>query len=830
NTAPRTPSPDPWFARGQCIEHYGAGEAYLPVLEALGRLCRSADGERLIPLLNQHAPTWLVQMPTFLSPPDYEALQRRTQGVTRERMLRELAEALEVITAERPLVLVLEDLHWSDPSTLDLLSLVARRTEPARLLLIGTYRPVDVITHEHPLRSVKAELQLHGHCQEFALELLSEATVAEYLEIRLATGAQRTTLVHKLARLLHQRTEGNPLFLVAMVEDIITRGVVVQTEGGWELREERVREDEIPESIRQLVVLQRERLAPETQHLLGAASIAGLEFSAAAVAAALETTTVAVERQCEQLVERHQFLRRVGVEEWPDGTLAARYGFLHALYQQLWHERVSPTQLQHYHLRIGEQKELAYRERSREIAAELAVHFEQGREYAKAVQYLQQAGENDVRRSAHQEAVTLLTKGLELLQTLPDTLQRTQQELSLHLRLGGQLIITKGYAASEVKHTYNRAKELCQQVGEVPQLFPVLRGLWEVSIERAELLAAQEFAEQMLRLAKRTQDSRFLVWSYEALGNNSFYRGELGSARAFHEQAMALYQPSTYRTAEFAQDPGVSCLSIFAFVLWCHGYPDQALARSQQALRLARDLFSPYDLVMALNTAASVHHWRGELDAAQALEAALTTLADEHGFHYWAAQGHVRRGRAGIEQGQDIETAVVHIQCGIGELQAMQSELARPYELALLAEAYREGGKSEEGLQAVTKALVSVNDKGLRLNEAWLYRLKDELTLQQGKKKSKDKSLKSQIPNPQPPRPNTQEAEACFLKAIEVARRQQAKSFELQATTSLARLWQQQGKVKQAHTMLSAIYNWFTEGFETKDLQEAKALIEELKN
>jgi predicted ATPase len=221
-----------WIGRGQCLEHYGAGEAYLPVLEALGRLCRGPGGERLIALLEQHAPTWLVQMPALLNPVDLEALQRKVQGATRERMLREMAEAMEALTAERPLVLVLEDLHWSDHATLDLISMLAQRREPARLLVIGTYRPEEVAASGHPLKTVKQALQLHGQCEELRLELLTEAAVAQYLTARFA-GNQAPT---KLARMVHRRTDGNPLFMVNMVDHMVRQGWVVEVDGRWEMK------------------------------------------------------------------------------------------------------------------------------------------------------------------------------------------------------------------------------------------------------------------------------------------------------------------------------------------------------------------------------------------------------------------------------------------------------------------------------------------------------------------------------------------------------------------------------------------------------------------
>src|SRR5215831_14834 len=316
-----------WSARGQCIEHYGSGEAYLPVLEALGRLCRQPGPARLIGLLRQYAPTWLVQLPWLLSPAERDAVQREVQGTTRERMLREMAEALEVLTVETPLVLILEDLHWSDTATLDLLAVLARRREAARLLLIGTYRPVDVIVREHPLRGLTQELQLHGHCTELLLEGLTEAEIAAYLAARFPGSG----LPPELAWVLLQRTEGNPLFLVNVVEYLMAQRVLVQGTGGWELHGgvEAV-ERGVPESLRQMIERHSARLSPEDQRVLEVASVVGVEFAAAAVAAALGAEEQ-VEERCTALARRQHFLSSRGRSEWPDGTVTAHYRFRHAL-------------------------------------------------------------------------------------------------------------------------------------------------------------------------------------------------------------------------------------------------------------------------------------------------------------------------------------------------------------------------------------------------------------------------------------------------------------------------------------------------------------------
>ena len=354
--------PRVWIAHGQCIETYGTPEPYLPVLDAFGRLCREGGGDWLVTLLRKHAPTWLAQMPWLLDTADRDALERDLLGATRERMLREMAEVVEALTAEAPLVLVLEDLHWSDTATVDLVSLLAQRQEPARLLLIGTYRPADVIVSQHPLKDVGLELKARGRCQELALELLGAAAVADYLRERFAGHA----FPSELARVINRRTEGNPLFMVSVVEDLVARRLIVVRDERWELRAvlEEV-EVSVPESLRQMIERRMGQLEEDERQLLAAGSVAGMEFSAASVAAALQRALAEVEESCDELAHRHLFIRSLGAGEWPDGTVASRYRFVHALHQNALYQCISPARRREFHQSIGEREEIGYGDRAR---------------------------------------------------------------------------------------------------------------------------------------------------------------------------------------------------------------------------------------------------------------------------------------------------------------------------------------------------------------------------------------------------------------------------------------------------------------------------------
>jgi predicted ATPase len=430
------------------------------------------------------------------------------------------------------------------------------------------------------------------------------------------------------------------------------------------------------------------------------------------------------------------------------------------------------------------------------------------------------------------EAVAHLTRALELLNTLPDTLVRARQELTLQIALGALLVATKGIAAPEVENAYTRARELCQRTGETSQLFPVLQGLCELYGERGEYQTALELGEQLLTLARRQPDPALLLIAHQVLADHLFWLGEFTTAREHLEQGIALHDAQQHRTLAFryGYDPGVICRLFAAIVLWAFGYPDQALKEIHTALSLARELAHLYTVVCVLHFASRLHQLRREAPAAQERAEMEIALCTEQGFAFFLAGGSMYRGWALVEQGQG-EEGIVQIRQGLTAYRATGAEMAVPYFLALLAEAYGQVGEAEQGLAALGEALAQVKQTGERWYEAELYRLKGTLMFQSQAsfRRVSDKSRTSQDKSE-----NTnlqaveQEAEEYFLKAIDLARQQRAKSLELRATVSLARLWQQQGKTKQAHNVLLDIYGWFTEGFDTKDLQEAKTLLEEL--
>jgi predicted ATPase len=671
-------------------------------------------------------------------------------------------------------------------------------------MVIGTYRPVEVILSEHPLKSVKQELQSHRLCKELAVEFLTEGAIAEYLAVRFAGHR----FPAELARMIHERTYGSPLFMVNVVDYLIAQGLIEQSDGRWGLK---VAVEQIavgvPEGAKQVIEKQIDRLSREQQRVLEAASIAGLEFPAVAVAAGLQQDVIEIEDHCEELARRQQFIRKAGAGELPDGTMSARYSFMHALYQNAMYDRVTATRRAQLHLRIGEKGEEVYRERAGEIAVELAMHFEKGREYKRAVKYLGQAAETAARRFAYQEALELSRQGLELIEKLPRASERDQQELMLQIARGVPLIMTYGYGSPEVERCYGRALELCQQLGERLKLFPELWGLTRFYQVRSAATAAQ-VTEQLIGLAAREQDAAVMIQARYSMGASKLYLGELAEAREHLEQGLALYDPQKHYSQAilYVHDPGVMLRGRLSYALWYLGYPEQAVERCGELVAMAEQMSYPFTLAFALCTTALLGQFRRESRQVKELAERVIDLSVEYGFQYNLGMSEILRGWALAEEGE-IEEGAMQIRHGLDRLKGLGAEMFRPHGLCLLADVCGRMGRASDGLAALAEAAGVVRRTGEAYYEAELYRIKGELLLQSGA--------------------GDQQAEAVLFEALNIARKQKAKAWELRAAMSLARLYLGQGERRKANQILSDVYEWFTQGFDTADMKEARALLDE---
>jgi predicted ATPase len=552
------------------------------------------------------------------------------------------------------------------------------------------------------------------------------------------------------------------------------------------------------------------QLGDEDRRVLVAASVQGSEFEAAVVARALDLDAAQVEEQLEGLERVHAFIRLVGEHEFPDRTLTLRYRFVHGLYQNALHGSLRPTRRASLSAAVAQALAGYYGDKSMELlAGELALLWEAAREFGRAAACFLQAAQNAARLFANQEAVVLARRGLKLLEALPDGPEHAREELALQIALGPPLIATMGWTAPEVERTYTRARVLCQQVGETPQLFPALWGLWFFYLTSSEIQTGRELGEQLLSLAEGSQDPALLLQAHHALGPTCQLAGDWVSAQSHLDRAIALYNPQQHRGHAFlygGHDPGVCCLGHAAWSLWLLGYPEQALRRSQESLALARELSHPTTLAHAQQMIGMFHHFLRDGAVTKEVADALIGLSAGQGLPTYLTGGSILRGWA-LAEGGHTEEGIAHIRQGLAAWATTPRFYWRLSFLPLLAQAYGRGGKALEGLAVLAEALRAVEDTGFRFYEPEMHRLKGELLLVHA-----------------PERPT--DAEACFRQAIALARRQAAKSWELRAVLSLSRLCRRQGKEEEARPMLAEIYGWFTEGFDTVDLQEAKQLLQ----
>ncbi|NOT56320.1 MAG: hypothetical protein HOP18_17115 [Deltaproteobacteria bacterium] len=580
----------------------------------------------------------------------------------------------------------------------------------------------------------------------------------------------------------------------------------------------------IPLSIQQMIARQFDHLPPEEQQLLEVASAAVMEFTAATLAPSLTTNIATVETHCASLVRREQFLRGSGTSEWPDGTISARCSFRHALYQDVIYERVTPSRRVQVHQQVGERLEQGYGSQAGTIATELELHFERARDYHRAVLYLQTAGQTAWQRAAHQEAKTIITHGLDLLQSLPDTPERTEQEIQLQLTLGAVEAVSKGLGAPEAGHAYSRAQKLCQHHTETLQLFSSLFGLFNFHYSRSEYHTAHALGQQMRQIAQCADDVAFLLSAHLALGLVLRSLGELTAAQTHFEAAIPLYDEQHHHalvTFYTSVDPGVAALRQTAETLWPLSYPNTALQLSNKGLSLAQRLGHPFTLAFALDFLAELHFLCGNIQESHNVNELLLEVASKHEFPLWLATANLRKGFSWVVGGNSEKGIALRKE----QNDSFVHSVGRVNSLVLVGLAHTHWlvGQSAEGLLAVNEALTIVEETSERYQEAVLYSLKGWLTLQH---KSGVRSPQSQITPPVSP----EETEGYFHHARTIARQQQAKMYELFATTGLAwlALWRSPEEKKAAHQMLSELYNWFTEGFDTEPLKNAKAVLEAL--
>jgi TOMM system kinase/cyclase fusion protein len=734
--------------------------------------------EETVPLF---APVLSLSLPETRYPLLNLSPQRQKQ-----KTLETIVAILQEHAEQHPVLFIVEDLHWTDPSTLELLNLVLDQSPTASMLVLLTCRP-----HFQPNWTHRSYLT------EVSVTRLAQPQVERMVE---RVAGEKTLPTEMLQQIL-AKTDGVPLFVEELTKAILESGHLKAVDDHYELTGS-LSTFAIPATLQDSLMARLDRLMTGKIIAQLGATI-GRQFSYELLQKVSKLDGSTLQRELGRLVEAELVYQR-GLP--PQAT----YTFKHALIQDAAYESLLKSTRQQYHQRIAQLLEEQFPETAETQPELLAHHYTEAGLTQQAVAYWYKAGQRTIQRSAHVEAIAHLRRGLALLPTLPETPQRLQREVDMHLALGASLSATKGFGAHEVEQTYIRARQLCTHLDDPHQRFLMVRGLGIYYLVRAELQTARALGEQLLSLAQQTQDAAMFVAAYVVLGPTLYYLGAVVSAHTDLAQGIALYDSQEYdaSTLLYGEDTGMTCRCYAARALWCLGYPDQGLTQSQAAMALAQQIANPFSLGFALGNIAAFHQIRREVRAAQAYAEAAISIATEQRFPQLKANGSLLHGWALAQQGQAKEGSEQIIQ-GLTAWRATGAEIARPYYLALLAEAHGTLGEPEAGLMALAEALTLADTTGERWYEAELYRLKGELLLQQ--------SLDNQA-----------EAENCFHHAIAIAQNQQAKSWELRAATSFTKLWQRQGKHQEAYDLLAPVYYWFTEGFDTADLKDAKALLNEL--
>jgi class 3 adenylate cyclase len=490
------------FLYGRCTERFGTDEVFLPLIDALVMRCRATGGGELLTAIRTHAPTWLLHIPGSIDAAERAALQNEVFGATRERMLREFCDLLEALSTIRPWVLVLEDLHWGDFATLDALSRFARGSRKTSVLVLGSYRPADSTIGGHPIRRLHQDLEIHGCCNELRLDRLSRAEVEQYVSLRFGDNAFASTM----AEAVFERTRGQPLFIASLLKHFIDQRTVVEIDGTWHLSSETaISQDDVPNDLLNMITYQVARLTEDERRLLEVASVAGVEFSAALVAAGLSRDLVEVECDLDALARKDHMLVPAGATEWPDGTYSGSYAFRHILYQNVIYQHLAPGQRVQMHRRLGSRLEKAYHHRTSEIASVLALHFEQGRDFASALRYLAQAAESSAKRLGHAEAASYLTRGLDILDR-SDAADRFRMRIAV-LRQRSLALRSCGDLAGSVRDL-NEMIACARQAGELRQEVAGLLALSRYCLH-ADRKACLQATEDVLIRSQGLQDDAF---------------------------------------------------------------------------------------------------------------------------------------------------------------------------------------------------------------------------------------------------------------------------------------------------------------------------------
>ncbi|HET7618357.1 MAG TPA: protein kinase [Vicinamibacterales bacterium] len=795
------------IARGRCSERLAGSEAYLPVIEALDSLQRDGGQHgNLSRLMRTLAPTWYGQIG---SSPDHDTVRRAADdgsGASQERLKRELLALLDEICRVNPVVFCIDDLHWADPSTIELIAYLARRLDTMRLMIVVTARPSELAQARHPFLPLKLDLIAHGLCREITPSVLDENAIDRYIALQYPDHA----FPPGFAALIHQRTAGHPLFVADLLRDLRRQQVLREENGRWRLAEDMSTvAQSLPESVRSLLRRKIDALDEEDRRLLSAASVQGVDFDSAVVAAALRADDEDVERRLERLEREHALVRFTGEFEYPDRSLTLRYVFAHNMYHHGFYDAVRATRRAALSGAVAACLVSKFGAQASAHANDLARLFESARDPARAAEYFAIAADSALHLYAHDEAAQLASRGLTLLRTLPDAPSRAVLELPLQMTYGLAMKTGRGYAVPEVGAAYARARELCRQIDDPRRVVPVLVGLTAHHIVAGEIGTSRDVALEVVALGDRLGDPHLQMLGQWSLGAALFHLGELEVSHVHLSRGIELYDPAFHRPRvwETGIEPGIFCRCELSRTLMLRGDVDQALDCIRIAVAQAREIDHPQPLAFALLFEIFVHLGRRQPADVVRVYDQLAEVCRAHDIAQELQWAVPLRGRALIELG-DAELGLRELEDGLEAHTITRSALLRPYYFVLYAGALLRVGRLDASQRALDEARAIADDTHQVAYDAEYYRLQGELFSRAGR---------------------MAEAEAAYQRAGSIAREQGARWFELRAARAYAHfLLHTTDRTTDAHTILSAVLDRITEGRDTPDVQFADTLLRTL--
>ena len=694
----------------------------------------------------------------------------------RRRTLQALAAWLVAPSEGQPVVVVVEDMHWIDPSTLELIGLVLERVAGRRILLLLTARP----TFEPPWKDTDT-------LEQHTLAPLTPEHAAAMVE----GVAQGKTLPADVVRQLVDKTDGVPFYVEELTRTVLESEAISDGADSRDL----LGALGVPATLQGLLMARLDQLG-SAKRIAQLAAVIGREFSFELLEAVYQGRSSSLDGALRRLEDSGLLLRPVGQSR--------RYMFKHALIQDAAYQSLLIKERREFHASLARALEARFPERVESVPEEVARHYEAGGLAPEAIQFYQRAGDRALARSAHAESIAHLRHGIDLLSSLPEGADRNRRELAVDITLGASLLAARGYADLEVKQVHRRARELCRETGaEGPQLFQALCGLYLFHQTRAEIKTAAELAEQLMEIAQETGERFLLQWAHLFRGLPFYYRGEFANALHDLEEAIANYVPPSLGPAEYVyeQDAAVAAHSTAAISLWALGYPERATVEVMKAVALGRASEHPMNLAFALVFQANVHQMRGEPEQVIAPSQEAMQLSEDQGFPMWGGMAHVLNGWAlGGERGIGV------FERGLAILAKTGARISAPHVLGQLAETYLGAGRLDEALGATEQGLNLGGGRQMSFWDAELYRLKGEALL----RRDPDAGV---------------QAGECFAKAITIARRQEARSLELRAALSSCALLESRGQEEEGREIVSHVYGWFSEGLNTPDMGRARALL-----